>query len=85
MTDSVTRSEQGFTVDAQLLGSAFGIEPARVPDLMRRNEITSRSETGVEEDAGLHRLTFYFRNRALRLTVDDAGTIVKRATFDAPR
>ncbi len=85
MSGRVTRDEQGFVVDATLLGSAFGIDAAEVPGLMRDNAITSRSETGIDEDAGLHRLTFYFQGRALRLTVDDTGQILKRATFDAPR
>ena len=63
-------TEQGFIVEAQELAAAFGIEPGRVPELMRENRITTRCETGEGEDAGRHRLTFFFQHQALRLTVD---------------
>ena len=77
-------TEQGFIVEAQELAAAFGVEPGQVPELMRANRITTRCETGEGEDAGRHRLTFFFRNQALRLTVDAEGTILKRARFDVP-
>ncbi|MDK8875179.1 MULTISPECIES: DUF6522 family protein [Paracoccus] len=77
-------TEQGFVVEAQELASAFGLEPGRVPGLLRENRITTRCETGEGEDAGRHRLTFFFQGQALRLTVDATGTILKRARFDVP-
>lgn len=77
-------AEGRFTVDADLVSAAFGLEPADVPALMRAGGITSRCETGIEEDAGRWRLTFYHGGRALRLTVDSGGRVLKRATFDAP-
>ena len=43
----------------------------------------SKDQTGVEEDAGRWRLTFFHGGRALRLIVDAEGTILSRATFPA--
>lgn len=76
-------NQDGFVVDATLLAEAFKLQPADVQAMMRSGEITSRSETGVDEDAGVSRLTFHYRDRAVRLIVDQAGTILKRASFPA--
>jgi hypothetical protein len=78
-------TESGIVVDARIIGTGLGLDPAEVPDLMRSGRLTSRTETGQEEHAGFHRLTFYHEGRALRLTVDAAGEIVKQASYDAPR
>ena len=78
---SVSVTADGFLVDAEELGTAFDLDPATVPESMRAGEITSRCETGLDEDAGRWRLTFYCGGRALRLTVDGSGTILARSTF----
>ncbi len=39
------------TIDACDLGLLFDIEPSQVQPLMRAGKITSRLETGVDEDA----------------------------------
>ena len=75
----------GFEVDAGLIASSFGLDPAGVPGLMREGAITSRCETGVDEDEGRWRLTFFHGSRALRLTVDRTGAVLLRATFDVGR
>ena len=80
-TTGVSITAEGFVVDAEILGTTFGLDPATVPDRLRASEITSRCETGMEEDAGRWRLTFYCGGRALRLTVDAKGAILSRATF----
>ncbi|WP_375262810.1 DUF6522 family protein [Palleronia sp.] len=79
----VSVSSEGFVVDAKLIGDAFDLDAATVPERLRAGEITSRCETGVAEDAGRWRLTFYHGGRALRLTVDASGTVVSRARFAA--
>ena len=81
----VRPTEAGFEVDAGLIAAAFRLEAAEVPGLMRAGEITSRCETGLEEDAGRWRLTFFHQSRVFRLTVDAAGSVLLRATFDALR
>lgn len=81
---AVSFTDHGIVVDAQLIGERFGIDPATVPELMRLGTITSRSETGEGEDAGRHRLTFFFQGRALRLTVDSSGKILANSLLDLP-
>ncbi|MFC0339502.1 DUF6522 family protein [Paracoccus niistensis] len=81
--NQVSRNAGDFIVEAELLAKAFGLDPTLVPGQLRANEITSLCETGMGEDEGRWRLTFYRSGRALRLTVDGAGTILSRATFPA--
>ena len=75
--------DDGFVVDAEILGTAFELDPATVPKRLRTGEITSRCESGEGEDAGRWRLTFYYGGRALRFIVDAHGAILSRATFAA--
>ncbi|MCR8726123.1 DUF6522 family protein [Frigidibacter sp. ROC022] len=70
-----------FVVDAAVLGTAFGIAAAEVPEMLRSNAITSRCEAGVDADEGRWRLTFFHGGKALRLVVDRAGRILTRSTF----
>ncbi|WP_424986922.1 DUF6522 family protein [Microbulbifer sp. S227A] len=77
----ISVSADGFVVDAGFLGSVFGVAPDTIRAEMRDGTITSRCETGVDEDAGTSRLTFYRAGRALRLVVDDKGSILKRSSF----
>ncbi len=79
----VSISTDGFVVDAEVVGAAFGIPAAEVPAKLRGGEITSRCETGVDADEGRWRLTFYCGGRALRLVVDESGTILSQSTFPA--
>ena len=76
----VERSGDGFVVSAHVLADTFGLTQEEVRDKMRSGAITSRSETGVGDDEGW-RLTFHHEGRALRLIVDDQGTVLKRASF----
>jgi len=81
--NEVTISAGGLTVDAHVLGAAFHVEPASISERLRAKDITSQCETGIDEDAGRWRLTFFHGGKALRLIVDDEGTIISRATFPA--
>ena len=74
---------EGFVIEAALLADAFGLQPADVQPLMRSGEITSRSETGMDEDAGRSRLTFHYGDQAVRFVVDQSGAILKRVSFSA--
>lgn len=69
-------------VDAALLGPMLGLAPADVPELMRRNEITSLCERGIDEDDGHYRLSFFHGRRCVRLKVDGSGNILQRSTVD---
>jgi len=77
-------NRDGFVVDSALLSDAFDLLPDEIQSLMRSGEITSRSETGIDEDAGRARLTFHFRERAVRFVVDQSGAILSQARFPVP-
>ncbi|RMH47505.1 MAG: hypothetical protein D6688_03500 [Alphaproteobacteria bacterium] len=77
----IERDGDGFVVPAPLLAEAFGLDEAAVKAALRRGAMTSRCETGVDEDAGRWRLTFRFRDRALSLIVDAEGEILGQARF----
>ena len=77
----VETNQDGFVVEAELLSDAFNVKPDEVQPLMRSGEITSICETGIDHDAGSSRLTFHYRDRAVRFVVDQAGTILKRSSF----
>lgn len=80
----VERSGDGFVVDVEALAETFGLSREEVRQAMRDGAITSRCEAGVAEDEGSWRLTFYHRDRAFRLVVDAAGTVLKRVSFPVP-
>lgn len=77
---AVSNTTADFVVDAGVIAAAFAVPPERVPELMRSGAITSRCEAGIDEDAGRFRLVFLHDGRVLRLTVDEAGTILDQAT-----
>lgn len=81
----VTKSQNGFVVDATDLGPLLGLEPKDVPDLMKRGLITSQSEHGTEEDEGRFRLTFWYETVRVRLTCDAEGEVIKRSRVDTGR
>lgn len=75
--------EQGaFTVDANVIAAALGIESEHVQPLMRDGKITSVCERGVGEDVGRYRLTFLHAKRAYHLIVDEEGHVIERSTHD---
>lgn len=70
-----------IVIDAALLADAFGLSQNQIKARMRAGTITSRCEAGTDEDAGHWRLTFHDGNHACRFIVDEAGSILTRATF----
>lgn len=81
----VERDGDSFVVDAAILADEFGLSEDDVRQGMRNGAITSRCETGVDEDAGRWRLTFHHGDRALRLVVDEAGEVITRSRFATGR
>jgi hypothetical protein len=80
---AVVEFEQGtLSIDATVIGRGLNVEPSLVQGQMREGKITVLSERGVNEDAGRHRLTFFYRNRRFRLIVDEEGNAVQRSTVD---
>ena len=75
-------SEGAFVVDAAQLGELLDIPASRVPILMRERAITSVCERGVDDHEGEHRLSFFYRNRRARLSMDATGRIIRRSVID---
>lgn len=69
-------------IDAAVVASGLGLAPESLLAGMRDGKVTSLSETGVGDDAGLFRLTFFCANRRLRLVVDGSGIIVRQSAID---
>ncbi|MBU2981246.1 hypothetical protein KO498_05415 [Lentibacter algarum] len=67
------------TIDASDLAEAFETTPEQVQALMRDGSMTSRFETGVGEDTGTHRLTFWYGGKRVRYTCDAEGLVLKRS------
>lgn len=72
----------GIVIEASLIGPLLHIEPADVPRLMREGAVTSLCETGIDDDAGAYRLSFFYRGRRVRLQVTEAGQVLRRSIVD---
>jgi len=77
----IEQSDGRFLVDAKRLCEVFHMDEKELQAGMRAGAIVSLCEEGTGEDSGRWRLTFTHGNRAYRLIVNSAGTILKRATF----
>lgn len=64
-------------VDANDLANLLGLNAADIQTKMRAGEITTRFETGIDEDAGRMRLTFFYDTMKVRLTCSEDGTVLK--------
>ncbi|WP_299153647.1 DUF6522 family protein [uncultured Tateyamaria sp.] len=64
------------TVDAHDLGRLLDMPPDRVQAEMRNGALTSRLETGIDEDAGKMRLTFLYKDKRVRLTCSEDGEVL---------
>jgi hypothetical protein len=72
----------GMHIEASIVAQGLELEPSRVQAMMRKGEITSLCERGVNEDAGRYRLTFFHKSRRFRLIVDGTGTVIQRSSVD---
>ena len=80
---AVVEFEEGaLSIDAAVIGRGLNVEPSLVQLRMREGKITVLCERGVSEDAGHHRLTFFYENRRFRLIVDEEGNAIQRSTVD---
>lgn len=78
----VTRNGEEFTVDAAIIADGLGLPEHAIARGMSNGAITTRTERGEGEDAGRFRLSFFHREKVLRLTVDGDGNILSRARFE---
>ncbi len=72
-------------VDAALLAPLLRVPARDVPEMMRKQEITSLCERGIEADEGRYRLSFFYRRRCVRLKVDPTGRVLQHSTIDYGR
>ncbi|WP_297771782.1 DUF6522 family protein [uncultured Roseovarius sp.] len=77
----VSKTDSGFVVDATAIARAFKITEEQVRQEMRNGLISSRSESGTDEDEGRWRMTFYRADRAFRLVGDAQGEVQSRGSF----
>jgi hypothetical protein len=71
-----------FCVDTSLLGELLDIHPADVSILMRERAITGICERGIDAHAGEFRLSFFYKNRRARVSIDTSGQILRRSIID---
>ena len=69
-------------IDATLLSELLDIIPADIPSLMRAHAITSVCERGIDAHQGQFRLSFFYRSRRARLSVDTSGHVLGRSVID---
>lgn len=74
--------QDDISVDVAIVAMGLGIEPSLVQERMRAGTITSLCERGIDEDEGRWRLSFFSKNRRLRVVVDDKGNVVQRSAVD---
>ncbi len=85
MAERMSKIEIGLGslhINASVIAQGLALEPSRVQAMMRKGEITSLCERGVNEDAGRYRLTFFHKSRRFRLVVDGTGTVIQRSIVD---
>ena len=72
MVHSTARKERTLSVETAM----------NVLEHMREGKITSRLETGIDEHAGTHRLTFWHQGVRVRFTCDSTGEVLKTSRVD---
>lgn len=77
-----TVRDDAIEVDAALLASAFDLTPDQVMRELRQGVITSRSEHGVDADAGRRRLTFFRGRKRVRIVLDAGGAILQQTSLE---
>jgi hypothetical protein len=75
-------TDDDILVDAVLLGELLDIQPAEVSKLMRAHAITGRCERGVDVNQGQYRLSFFYQNRRVRLSLDSSGHVLRRSIIE---
>lgn len=74
--------DETISVDATILGELLQVLPGDVPALMRDHAITCVCERGIDADEGEFRLSFFYRSRRARLSVDGSGQVLRRSIID---
>ena len=75
---SITIADGEITVDAEWLAPKFGLSAEALKAEMRKGNVSSVAESGIDEDAGRTRVTFRYRTRAWTVVVEPDGTVTER-------
>ena len=78
---AITIADGEITVDAELLAPKLGLSAEALKAEMRKGNVSSVAETGIDEDAGRTRVTFKYRTRVWTGVVNPDGTLVDRLSF----
>ena len=78
---AITIADGEITVDAELLAPKLGLSAEALKAEMRKGNVSSVAETGIDEDAGRTRVTFKYRTRAWTGVVDPDGTLRDRLSI----
>ena len=81
----ISIAEGRFEVDADAVAKGLKITASDLRQGLQSGQITSQSETGMDEDAGRYRLTFYSPTRRFRMVVDAQGKVVTTSSADYSR
>lgn len=79
-TAVITIADGEITVDAERLAPKLGLSAAALKTEMRKGNVSSGAETGIDEDAGRTRVSFRYRTRAWTVVVEPDGTLVESGT-----
>ncbi|WP_373085941.1 DUF6522 family protein [Sneathiella sp.] len=74
-SSAVSYAGGNITVDADALAPKLGLSAEALKEKMAKGLVTSVAESGVEEDLGRMRLTFYYRARVWRVVLEPDGTL----------
>lgn len=74
--------DDAIEVDAALIAAAFDLTPDQVMRELRHGVITSRSEHGIDTDAGRRRLTFFRGRKRVRIVLDAGGAVLQQTSLD---
>ena len=78
-TAAITIADGEITVDAEWLAPKLGLSAAALQAEMRKGNVSSVAETGIDEDAGRTRVTFRYRTRTLIVVVEPDGTVLEKS------
>ncbi|MFN0304480.1 MAG: DUF6522 family protein [Burkholderiales bacterium] len=78
---AITIANSEITIDDELLAPKLGLSVEALKTEMRKGNVSSVAETGIDEDAGRTRVTFRYRTRAWTVVVDPHGTLRDRLSF----
>ena len=74
---TLSAGDGNYTVDADILAPKLGLSVEALREAMAGGLVTSVAETGVDEDTGRVRLTFFYRARIWRIVVETDGTLTE--------